>query len=346
MTVLKPSEIDGFVRRPPERVALVLVYGPDDGLVAERSAALVKAASGGADDPFSLVRLEGADVAADPARLLDEAGTVSLFGSRRVVWVRDCGARNLLPAVQPLLDAPPPGSLVVLEAGDLKKGTGLRKKVEDHPLAVAIACWADSAEDIARLVDRELKEAGLAIDRDAREALEAHLGGDRLASRGEIRKLCLYAHGRERITLADVSAIVGDASAFAMDELVDAVAGGDLAGADRTLTRLGASGTPASVAGTVLIRHFQLLERIRAQVGAGRGASEVVAALQPPLFFRRRGEVTRQVGLWTAPRLARALALLDEAMLRSRQMPHLADAVLADAVLTLARAARSAADRR
>jgi DNA polymerase-3 subunit delta len=95
----------------------------------------------------------------------------------------------------------------------------------------------------------------------------------------------------------------------------------------------------------MLIRHFQLLERIRSEIGAGRGAAEVVAALQPPLFFRRRPEVIRQIGLWTAPRLARALAILDEAMWKSRQMPHLAEAVVSEAVLTLARAAR-AADRR
>lgn len=345
MVALRPSEIDGFVRRPPERVALVLVYGPDDGLVAERAGAIVRAVGGKTDDPFSLIRLDGAEITADPARLIDEAGTVSLFGARRIVWVRDCGSRNVLPAVQPLLDRPDLAALVVIEAGDLKKGTGLRKKVEDHPTAVAIACWSDSAEDLARLIDAEVREAGLAIDRDARELLESHLGADRLASRGELRKLCLYAHGTGRITAADVAAIVGDASAFAMDELLDAVAGGDLTAADALLQRLGASGTPSSVAGTMLIRHFQMLERARAAVGAGRSAADVVAEMQPPLFFRRRPVVARQLGLWSKERIVRALGLLDDAVWRGRQKPLLADAIMAEAVLTLARAARTAGRR-
>lgn len=345
MTILKPGEIDGFIRKPSERVGVVLVYGTDDGLVTERSAAIVKAAVGGEDDPFSLVRLAGADLVSDPARLVDEARTVSLFGSRRVVWVRDCGARNLLPAVQPLLDTPTPGSLVVLEAGDLKKTAPLRKKVEDHAATVVIPCYADTAQDIARLVDKEIAEAGLAIDRDAREALEAHLGGDRMASRGELRKLCLYVLGRSRITLADVDSIVGDASALAMDELIDAVAGGDPAAADRLLGRLEGSGTPAAVAAATLIRHFQLLDRLRAEVAAGRGAADVVAGIQPPIFFRRRPAIVRQVGLWTPDRLRRALTLLDETLWRSRRMPTLSTAVVSDTALTLARAAR-AADRR
>jgi len=345
MVALKPSEIDPFLRRPPERAPVVLVFGPDDGLVAERAATIVKAAAGKADDPFSLVRLDGADVVADPARLIDEATTVSLFGDRRVVWVRDCGARNILPAVQPLLDRPDAASLVVIEAGDLKKGTGLRKKVEDHPAAVAIPCYPDTAQDIARLIDQVLKEAKLDIDRDAREALEAHLGADRLASRGELRKLCLYAHGQARIGLADVAAIVGDASAFAMDELIDAVAGGDMATADATLRKLEASGTHPSVAGTMLIRHFQLLERARADIGPGRSAADVVERLQPPIFFRRRPAVTRQLGLWSKDRLARALGHLDEMMHQTRSKPHLAEAIVSDAILKLTRAAAGTARR-
>jgi DNA polymerase-3 subunit delta len=345
MVALKPSEVEGFLRRPLERSFLVLVYGPDDGLVAERARRIVETAGGRAADPFSFVRLDGAAVADDPARLIDEATTVSLFGDRRIVWVRDGGNRNLLPAVQPLLDAPPTDALVVIEAGDLKKGTGLRKKIEDHPAAVAIACWSDGAADLARLIDEETTASQLTIDRDARELLESLLGADRLASRGEIRKLCLYAQGRGRITLADVTAIVGDASAFALDELIDATAGGDVAGAESRLRRLIAGGTPASVAGTALIRHFQLLERARAEVRPGRGAAEVVAALQPPVFFRRREAITRQITAWSPERLARALALLDEAMVRSRRLTTLADEVLDDAVLTLARVGRSARRR-
>lgn len=344
MTVLKAHEVDAFLKAPGERWGVVLVHGPDDGLVTERATMIVRAASPG-DDPFSLVRLDGAELVSDPARLVDEARTISLFGSRRVVWVRDCGARAILPAVQPLLDEPAKGSLVVLEAGDLKKTAPLRKKIEDSPSALAIACYADGAQDIARLVDRELQEAGLSIDRDAREVLEAHLGGDRLASRGEIRKLCLYALGQKKVTVADVEAIVGDASALAMNEFIDAVAGGDPVGADRLLARLASSGTHVSVAASALMRHFQLLERLRAEVGQGRSAATVVAGVQPPIFFRRRDAFVRQLGLWNRERLERAARLLDEGLLHSRTMPTLAEAVVSDVALTLARAAR-AADRR
>ncbi|MFX8573797.1 hypothetical protein ABTM22_19895, partial [Acinetobacter baumannii] len=89
--------------------------------------------------------------------------------------------------------------------------TALRKKFEDHRRAVAIPCYADTAEDLRRLIDAECRNAGLAIDPDARDLLESLIGGDRLASRGEIQKLLLYAKGMTRISVDDVLAVVGDA---------------------------------------------------------------------------------------------------------------------------------------
>ena len=43
-----------------------------------------------------------------------------------------------------------------------------------------------------------MRAAGLTIAPEARAALIPLLGGDRLASRSELRKLALYAHGKER----------------------------------------------------------------------------------------------------------------------------------------------------
>src|SRR3954470_24127354 len=80
MVALKGSEVESFVARPDPARALVLVFGPDAGLVSERVDAIVRASVDDPNDPFALVRLDGDTLAADPARLADEALTVPLFG--------------------------------------------------------------------------------------------------------------------------------------------------------------------------------------------------------------------------------------------------------------------------
>src|SRR5436190_20179251 len=115
MVALKVSEADSFAARPDPSRAVVLVFGPDAGLVSERVDAIVRASIDDPNDPFSLVRLDGDTIASDPARLVDEATTVPLFGGRRAIRVR-VGSRNILPAIEAVLAAPLKECSVVIEA--------------------------------------------------------------------------------------------------------------------------------------------------------------------------------------------------------------------------------------
>src|SRR5262245_1513106 len=223
MVAFKSHQVDAFVARPTQPV--VLVFGPDSGLVRERAQMLIRASVDDMSDPFSLARLDGDELASEPTRLVEEANTVPLFGGRRAVWVK-AGSRNFAPAVEALLAATSPDCRVVIEAGDLRRSAPVRTLCERARNAAALPCYEDGQRDLDRLIDAEMHEAGLTIAPDARAALVPLLGGDRLASRGEIRKLALYARGQTRIELDDVMAATADASALALDALIDAAFAG------------------------------------------------------------------------------------------------------------------------
>src|SRR5258708_37886684 len=107
MVALKTGEIEAFVARPDPSRSVVLVFGPDAGLVSERVEAIVRASVDDPNDPFALVRLDGDTLAADPARLADEALTVPLFGGRRAIRVR-ARRRHIVPAGGAILRVAPP----------------------------------------------------------------------------------------------------------------------------------------------------------------------------------------------------------------------------------------------
>ena len=85
MTAIKTTDIDRFIAKPDPGQPVVLVYGPDAGLVRERVDALVRASVDDPADPFALARIESEELSANPGRLADEANTVPLFGGRRAV---------------------------------------------------------------------------------------------------------------------------------------------------------------------------------------------------------------------------------------------------------------------
>jgi DNA polymerase III subunit delta len=335
MVALKGSDIDSFVARPDSARPVVLVFGPDAGLVRERAEALVHASVDDPKDPFQLARLDGDDLAGTPTRLIEEVSTVPLFGGRRAVWVK-AGGRNIAPAVEPLLASPAPDCRVVIEAGDLKRSAPLRAICERSKHAVALPCYPDAERDLVRLIDTELRAEGLAISTDARSALVPLLGGDRLASRHEIRKLALFARGKARVELDDVMAVVADASTLALDGLIDAAFAGRTGELEAQFGKARTAGTAAGTIVSAALRQVAQLHRARLAVDEGASVGQAMEGIQPFVHFSRKAAVETALRNWTSARLERAMTQLAEAALETRKQPALAEVIAQRTLLALA----------
>jgi DNA polymerase III subunit delta len=340
MVALKTADIDKFLARPDPARPVVLVYGPDAGLVSERVNALIKASVDDVADPFSLVRLEAEDLSANPARLVEEAQTIPLFGGRRAVWAK-AGSRNIAPAVEAVLELPASECRVVIEAGDLRRNAPLRALCERARNAAALPCYPDTERDLARLIDAEMRDAQLALKPEARAMLIPLLGGDRAASRSEIQKLAVYARGRDQVGVEDVAAVVSDASALTIEDIVDAAFAGKPSELE---TQLGKARVAGTAAGSILFnaqRQLAQLHKWRFAIEQGRGFS--LEAVQPPVPFRRRPLVEAALKAWSAARLTTAMAQLADAVLDARRNPALADTITERALLAIATNGRRSA---
>jgi DNA polymerase III subunit delta len=317
----------------------VLVFGPDAGLVRERAEALVRMSVDDPKDPFQLARLDGDDLAGEPTRLVEEANTIPLFGGRRAVWVK-AGGRNIAPAVEALIASPSPDCRVVIEAGDLKRSAPLRALCERAKTAVALPCYADGERDLARLIDDEMREAGLTISPEARATLVPLLGGDRLASRHEVRKLALFARGKQRVELDDVMSVVADASTLALDGLIDSAFAGRTAELEVQLGKVRVAGTAPGTIVSAAQRQVAQLHKARLAVEEGASVNEAAGGIQPFVHFSRKAAVEAALRTWTSARLERAMAQLADAALESRRQSTLADVIAQRTLLALAVAAR------
>ena len=346
MAQKKSSEVDAWLARPDTRARIVLIYGPDHGLVAERGASFAKRTGLSLDDPFTVIRLDGSTLAQEPGRLTTEARTVPMFGGDRLIWIRNLGAeKGAAEEIGALLADPPQDALVLLEAGDLKKAAALRAAVETSPAGMALPCFADEGRSIDQVIDEALAGAGMTMRLDARQALRQRLGGDRLATRGELDKLVLYAAGQSEITVADIEACSGDVSADSSDQAVDAALAGDGVLADRRLQKALEAGVNPQTILLALQRQMQTLETLRRAVDhAGASAAAAVASSRPPVFFSRKRLMEEVVASWSGDAVRRVLERLQSSILESRRHAELAQALTRQSLLTVA--AESARGRR
>ncbi|HEX8387668.1 MAG TPA: DNA polymerase III subunit delta [Sphingomonas sp.] len=317
------------------RHRLILLHGPDAGHAAELAARMGRAMGQGAER----VDLESAQLKSDPARLADEAASMSLFGDRR--WIRVTGVgEESVPAITALLEAPSASNPVVAIAPTAKATSKLVKLAIDHRDALAYACYPPSAADLERHLSDTARAMGLRADKAVLQRLAASSGGETAIATRELEKLALYLDAAPdrpaELTgqaLDDLAADLGEAEA---GRLVDDVVAGDPAALGQELTRLRDSGVSPIPWLRQLQRRLLSLAAMRADLDRGEPVDAVMKRHR--VFFREEQSTAQALRRWPADQLAKALTHIRTAE-RAVMSPGNAGTVLAEqAVEMLARA--------
>ncbi len=348
------KQIDAFVRKPDPQARVILIYGPDTGLVRERGQAIGRTVVSDLNDPFNAVTLTGAQLDADPARLLDEANAMSMLGGNRLVRVEDAGD-GLTPLLKEYCANPSPHNLVVLEAGNLGTKSPLRALCEKLANAAALPCYVDDGRDLSTLIRDSLQHAGYGIDADALAWLAVNINGDRQRIRSEIEKIVLYmgpAPGYDgpngtavsqrlgTIHMPDVVACCGEAGAQDLDDLVQAVASSQPEIALRCYSLLLQEGVAAVAILRSLQMHFRKLHLTQARIGEGLPADEAMKKLSPPVFFKQQDSFKAQLRRWSMPQLESVLQRLALLEAQTKQTGTPVETLCGQAVLSMSRAGR------
>lgn len=342
---IEPRNVDAFLKKPDPRIRGVVVYGNDDGLVAERAAQLARTVCEDLKDPFRVVDIGGDALKGDPARLADEFSAMSLMGGRRVVRVRPAGEESAT-ALENLVAAGAGDALIVLEGGNLTPRSSLRVLAETEDTLAALPCYADSEDDLRRLVGGTAKAHGVTVDEDALEWIVDRLGGDRGQTRSEIDKLMLYKVGdpSTAITREDAAAVLGDSSAMEIEDVVGATFDGDLIRLDRALDRVFAEGGNPVQLVRALQRHADQLHLVSGHAASG---GNMEAALFKARGLPRGGPVRRRfehhLRAWPLGRLGEALRRIFDAEIECKSTGYPDQAIARRLCLALG---RSAANRR
>lgn len=317
---LPAQQADAFCNRPDPGTGVVLLYGPDQGLVAARRRRLIAALLDPPDDPFRLVEVSAERLVQAPGLLIEEAQAMSLVGGRRVVVVHQA-TDALSKALEALLNIGGHEALLIIEAGELGASSSLRRLVEKAKHGVAIACYrADGRHLDAQLRDL-LRAQQLTIEPDAMTFLAAHVGANREVTENEVAKLALYKSDEPggRVTLTDVEAVVGNSSALNVDRLVWGALTGPPGDAARALDRLLGEGQAPIRLIKGFSSTFMRLLPLSARVEAGEAPATVIEGMRPPIHFSQKDVMRRVLTTWSRARLEAGLVKTIDAELACKR---------------------------
>lgn len=316
-----------------DSIRAVLIYGPDAGQVDEFCDRAIEKLEIDKDNLFAL---DSDDLREKQDALFAESCSPSMFGGRKMVIISNAGDSDAKQIAE-LIEHPGLCATVIVAAGDLRAGGGLRSLFEGGDNVAALPCYTDDARSLAALIRKELSaDAGIQqITPDAMAYMTTHLGGDRGITRGFLTKIALYVDDKKIVELEDVEKCLPDTGAADMDDFLYSLTAGHIQQTMMALDRLLYDNAEPNMLVRMLDGHFKKLQ------------TAVVEGQLPRLFWKVAEKFNHAIKIWPESEITAVLVRLNELekQLRTTGMP--AEVLLRDFALKLAvRAAKLSIRRR
>lgn len=298
-------------------------------------------------DAGERVELPGSELRADPARLGDEARSVSLFGDKRHIWARVTGD-EAHEALEILLETAQAGAgeacpvLVIATSATDKSRTA--KLLENRKDAAVVMFYPPDLPSVTRAVRAMGDAVGVRLDGAMAERIARGANLDVRLAQSEVEKLATYLDASPqspRPGLAeDLDAIGATSEEDGVATLVNAVLAGQSARVGAEIVRMKQLGL--NPVGTLLAveRRAAQLARISAALGNRQYRDlDKGEKARMGIFWKEEREIAEQVQRWRGPKLDRltmGLTRLHRDLLTNSQASEL---LLAQGLTSLAQLA-------
>ena len=315
-------------KRAGDRCRLFFFCGQDE---AGASAAVAKVLET-MDEPGERIDLSGSELKSDPARLVDEARSTSLFGDTRHILARVNGEEALeaLKSWSELVDRGEvsegwPVFVVATAATDKSRSAKLLVKRDDALVAVFYPPDLKSVTgDVRAMGDA----AGLRLDGSLAETIARAAGLDVRLAQSEVEKLALYLDASPQAPkVADMAAWNAVGASTEEDgfmPLVNAALGGELGKLPGELVRMREVGLNPVGVTLAMERRAAQLATLAPRLRRGEDMGQFLRS--NGVFFKEHREVGDQLARWSGGKLERLvprLADLHRSLLANSQTAEL-----------------------
>lgn len=336
---LKPADIAQYLKNPNPAIKCFVVFGTNEGMIADYTSQLAKSVCPDLNDAFRVVAFSMDNLEKDIGQLYGEYNAQSLLGGRRVIIIKD-GNNNLTTHFKTLFKDSSSDTLIIVSSSSINTKSSLVTFAKDNPEIGLISCYDDREGSIYSFTKDYLETNGITIAQDAMQLLCARLSADRKASTGELEKLVTYLGTRRNIVLEDVKSAISDTSCSSQEDLCYFTAGGDSVKAIEAYRELLHEGEePVSLTRNLTYHFFKLLNSAAA-IEKGQTADAVVAAIRPQVMFFRKSDLIMQLKIWKRKDINNVLEILYKCERNCKTTNYPAEEILSYTILQIAGAAK------
>ena len=258
----------------------------------------------------------------------------SLFDEKKVIFINRT-TDKLFNLISEISKKDVEDILIFLKADLLEKKSKIRKLFEKDKNLVCVACYQDSNIDLIKIINDEIKQTKIKLSTESINLLIERASGDRNNLRNEINKLKSFALNKQVISYDQVKELTNMARNYQNDYIVNICLNGDKKRLNKTLGENNFLLDNFFILLKIFSKKIHRLLKIKILNRSENNIDQIFNQIRPPIFWKEKEDVKKQVGLWNEKKLNLVIKKINEIELNCKKNHELATNITLDFLSTV-----------
>ena len=258
----------------------------------------------------------------------------SLFDEKKVIFINRT-TDKLFNLISEISKKDVEDILIFFKADLLEKKSKIRKLFEKDKNLVCVACYQDSNFDLIKIINDEIKQTKIKLSTESINLLIERASGDRNNLKNEINKLKSFALNKQVISYDQVKELTNMARNYQNDYIVNICLNGDKKRLNKTLGENNFLIDNFFILLKIFSKKIHRLLKIKILNRSENNIDQIFNQIRPPIFWKEKEDVKKQVGLWNEKKLNLVIKKINEIELNCKKNHELATNITLDFLSTV-----------
>ena len=258
----------------------------------------------------------------------------SLFDKKKAIFINRTTDR-LFNLISEISKKDIKDILIFFEADQLEKKSKIRNLFEKDKNLFCVACYQDNNFDLIKIINDEIKQTKIKLSTESINLLIERASGDRNNLRNEINKLKSFALNKQVISYDQVKELTNMARNYQNDYIVNICLNGDKKRLNKTLGENNFLLDDFFILLKTFSKKIHRLLKIKILNRSENNIDQIFNQIRPPIFWKEKEDVKKQVGLWNEKKLNLVIKKINEIELNCKKNHELATNITLDFLSTV-----------
>ena len=288
-----------------------LVYGENEGLKKDVINKIRNRNS------FKEIKYEESQILNNKSEFYNEVNNRSLFDEKKTYLIERCSdkiSEIILDFIDKDIE-----DLIIINCGILEKKSKLRNILEKSTKTIVIPTYKDNTQSLIDIAKSFFTEKKISVSYETLNLLANRCNGDRGNLNNELTKISNYLIDKKTISLKEVYALTNLSENYSAFELVDASLSKNLKRAQEILDENNYSQEDSFLVLRVFLMKTKKILDLLESMNKKKDIDKVILEHKPPIFWKERPVIKKQLQLWTLKAANELIYNLNEVELKIKK---------------------------